>query len=64
MEDKKDIVERLEKEAGILSVKCSCDTEVALQDSISCDDCRRKLLMWEAALEIEGLRNLIGTKKE
>jgi len=64
MEDEKDIVERLNKEAEALYLICNCDVEVVLEDPIACDGCRRKLLMWEAAHEIEELRSLIDAMKE
>ena len=47
----KDIVERLRREARVLSLACSCDKK-------GCRSCRCKKLIWETAREIEELRSL------
>lgn len=54
-----DIVERLKREARRLSVLCGCNTEGCLTGT-----CTSKKLMWEAAHEIEELRNLMNAIKE
>lgn len=53
----KDIVERLMNGARKLSVKCICNKK-------DCMLCQPKLLMAEAAKEIEELRNLMDAIKD